>query len=264
LVRDELIKTGQLRQYPVTEAFRAIEDYDGLIPIPSPRGIPVLDENIKSTEAINFNHTFYIPLSELMLRDATHFIRIHPDLYLASVKQGFSIYFHSSSDYLLLKDKPTPQLETWWNRIFYGQFSDYQRDFNNRWKSDPRYVGWFLFLAYIASIIYGVKLVIARNRPDRVFLAVIAYITFTIIYFTIMANFFDLGENNRFRFTLDPLVLLMFGRLLQNSIHFFGKSVRPQNLMIVFSLLHLVGHADDHNTGLTLQLATEEFCGVHM
>jgi hypothetical protein len=221
LVREELIKTGQLRQYPVTEAFRAIEDYDGLIPIPSPRGIPVLDENIKSTEAINFNHTFYIPLSEVMLRDATHFIRIHPDLYLASVKQGFSIYFHSSSDYLLLKEKPTPQLETWWNRIFYGQLSDYETDFNNRWKSDPRYVGWFLFLAFIASIIYGVKLVIASNLPDRVFLAVIAYITFTIIYFTIMANFFDLGENNRFRFTLDPLVLLLFGRLLQNSTHHF-------------------------------------------
>jgi hypothetical protein len=251
LVRDELIKTGQLRQYPVTEAFRAIEDYDGLIPIPSPRGIPVLDENIKSTEAINFNHTFYIPLSEVMLRDATHFIRIHPDLYLASVKQGLSIYFHSSSDYLLLKDKPTPQLETWWNRIFYGQFRDYQRDFNNRWKSDPRYLGWFLVIAYVAAIIYGVKVVVARNKSDRAFVVVIAFMTFTIIYFTIMANFFDLGENNRFRFTLDPLVLLLFGRLLQNSTHHFWEISKTSKFNDFFPLLHLIGHADDHNTGLT-------------
>ena len=217
-VRDELIAQGALAPYPVAEAFRAVNDYDDLIPTPPPRGIPVLDENIKSTEAINFNHTFYIPLSDLMLKDAIHFIRVRPDLYLASVKQGFSIYFHSSSDYLLLKDKPTPKLESWWDRIFYGQLSDYHGDFNNRWKNNPMVVGWLLLVTYIAAIIYGVKAVIAHDQSDRVFLAVITFMTFTIIYFTFMANFFDLGENNRFRFTIDPLVFLLFGRWLQNFV----------------------------------------------
>ena len=216
--RDELVKQGELFAYPVTEAFRPIENYDGLIPVPPQSGIPVLDEPLKSTDAVNFNHSFYPGLSKMMFRDAIDFIRVRPDLYLASVKQGFFIYFHSSSDYLLLKDKPAPQLELWWDRIFYGQINGYNGDFNNRWKSNPIYVGWWLVVIFAAATIYGIKLVITHDKSDRVFLGVVAFMTFTIIYFTVMANFLDLGENNRFRFTLDPLVLLLFGMLLQNSI----------------------------------------------
>jgi hypothetical protein len=216
--RDELIKQGELSAYPVTEAFRSVDDYQGFMPVPPPRGIPVLDEPLKSTEAVNFNHAFYIDLSELMFRDAIDFIGNHPGLYLASVKQGFSIYFHSSSDYLLLKDKPTPQLESWWDRIFYGQLSDYGGDYSNRWKNDPVYVGWWLVAAYAAAVIYGLKTFTARGESNRIFTAVVTFMTFTILYFTVMANFLDLGENNRFRFALDPFVLLLFGRLVQNLL----------------------------------------------
>jgi hypothetical protein len=45
-----------------------------------------------------------------------------------------------------------------------------------------------------------------------------AFMTFTILYFTAMANFLDLGENNRFRFIMDPLVLVLSGMFLQNII----------------------------------------------
>jgi len=217
-VRDELVKRGELAAYPVIEAFRPIENYEGLIPVPSPSGIPVLDEPLKSTEAVNFNHSFYIELSKKMYKDAINFVRVRPGLYLASVKQGFFIYFHSSSDYLLLKDKPAPQFELWWDRSFYGQFNQYEGDYGNRWKNSPVYVGWWLVVAYVTATIYGIKIVITHDRSDRVFLTVVGFMTFTIIYFTLMANFLDLGENNRFRFTLDPLILLLFGMLLQNSI----------------------------------------------
>ncbi len=215
-VRDQLVSQGQLTPYPVTEAFRSIEDYHGLIPTPSPRGIPALDENIKSTKAVNFNDTFYIPLSNMMLKDAIRFIYLRPDLYLDSVKLGFSIYFHSSSDYLLLKDKPAPKFESLWDHVFYGQLKSYDEDSKSRWKIDPKYIGWFLVIVYLAATIYGLKVVITRNNLDRNFVAVLAFITFTIIYFTFMANFFDLGENNRFRFTIDPLVFVLFVVMLQN------------------------------------------------
>ena len=217
-VRDELVEQGTLSPYPVEEAFRSVEFYDGFMPVSPLRGIPVLDEPLKSTEAVNFNHSFYIDLSDRMLGDALDFIRARPDLYLASVKQGFSIYFHSSSDYLLLKDKPVPQLETSWDRIFYGQLSKYGEDPTDRWESDPRYVGWWLVLMYSAAILYGVKLVLAPDNSSPAFLATVAFMSFTILYFTGMANLLDLGENNRFRFALDPLVLLLFGAFLQDII----------------------------------------------
>jgi hypothetical protein len=217
-VRDELVEQGALPPYPIEEAFRSVEFYEGFMPVPPPHGIPVLDEPLKSTEAVNFNHSFYLDLSDRMLWDALDFIRARPDLYLASVTQGFRIFFHSSTDYLLLKDKPAPQLETWWDRIFYGQMSAYGDDPANRWESDPRYVGWWLVVTYAAAILYGVKIIFAPGRSSPVFVAVVAFMTFTIVYFTVMANFMDLGENNRFRFSLDPLVLLLFGAFLQSLI----------------------------------------------
>jgi hypothetical protein len=217
-VRDELVKQGGVSPYPVVEAFRSIDDYDGFMPVPPKRGIPVLDEPFKSTKAVNFNDAFYIPLSDRMARDAVSFIRAYPGLYLASVKQGFSIYFHSSSDYLLFKDKPAPQLEAWWDRIFYGQLKNYEGDTQNRWKDNPAYIGWLLVVAYLAAIIHGLKVFFSRDRYDRDLAGVAAFMTFTILYFTVMANFLDLGENNRFRFALDPLVLLLCGMFLQNAI----------------------------------------------
>lgn len=224
-VREELMQQGKLLPYPVPDPFRSIDDYHGLIPTPLPRGIPVLDEPLKSTEVVNFNHTFYIELSDRMLKDAINFIRVYPNLYLASVKQGFWIYFHSSSDYLLLKDKPTPKLESLWDHIFYGQLSNYSGDFDNRWNGDPKYIGWLLIVAYIAALIYGAKVAINPKSLDQNFVAVVAFITFTIVYFTFMANFFDLGENNRFRFTIDPLVFLLFVAMLQNLVlRFRNKS----------------------------------------
>jgi hypothetical protein len=219
-VRKEL-EQGGLTHYPPKDAFRQFRDFDGLIPIPPRRGIPVLDEQLTSTEAVNFNNPFYLQLSKLMLKDAMYFIRVRPDLYLASVKQGLTVYFHSSTDYLLLKNKPTPQLESWWDKIFYGQLSGYQGDYDNRWKTSPRYVGWFLVLAYIAAIGYGVNVFLVRDRYNPVFVTVIMFMTFTILYFTFMANFLDLGENNRFRFTIDPLIFLLFVKLLQNLVERF-------------------------------------------
>ncbi|MGE5375888.1 MAG: ArnT family glycosyltransferase [Bacteroidota bacterium] len=221
--RDELIAQGKLSPYPVREAFRSIDDYQGSMPLPPRRGIAVLDESLKSTGAVNFNHIFYVALSKQMAAEALSFMRSHPGLYLASVKQGFQIYFHASSDYLLFKERPTLGLESWWDRIFYGQLRTYEGDYTRRWQNDPGYVGWWLVLSYLTAVIYGLKVTFSQSRYGRDPAGVVAFMTFTIIYFTFMANFLDIGENNRFRFALDPLVLLLVGMLLQNFIRYLQK-----------------------------------------
>jgi len=236
-VRDGLIKQGELPPYPVKDAFRSIEDYQGFMPVPPKQGIPILDEPLKSTEAVNFNHIFYIGLSDRMFKDAINFIRSHPSLYLAAVRQGFSIYFHSSSDYLLFKDRPTLKLESWWDRIFYGQLKNYAGDYNNRWKNDPGYVGWWLVGAYITAIAYSLKIFLTRDRYSVDIAGVVTYMAFTILYFTVLANFLDLGENNRFRFALDPLVLLLLGMLLQNFITYVQRGKNRDKLVTVNGII---------------------------
>lgn len=231
-VRDELVRQKELSPYPVAEAFRSIDDYKGFMSAPPKRGIPVLDEPLKSTKAINFNDIFYLSLSNRMAKDAIHFIELNPGWYLSSIRQGFSIYFHSSSDYLLFKDRPTLQLESWWDRLFYGQLKNYAGDYNNRWRNDPAYVGWWLVVSYIAVIAYGMKIFFTRDRYSIELAGTVTYMIFTILYFTVMANFFDLGENNRFRFALDPLVLLLFGMLLQNFVVYVQKRRNKDKLVV--------------------------------
>ena len=162
-----------------------------------------------------------------MAGEALNFIKAYPGLYLASVKQGFWIYFHSSSDYLLFKERPTLTLESWWDRIFYGQLKTYQGDFQNRWQNDPSYVGWLLVIVYAAAIFQGLKIVFTRDRFPGDMAGTAAFMTFTILYFTLMANFLDLGENNRFRFAIDPLVLVLSGVFLQDMVvSAWGRSRR--------------------------------------
>ncbi|HSK65790.1 MAG TPA: hypothetical protein VK888_02605, partial [Anaerolineales bacterium] len=98
------------------------------------------------------------------------------------------------------------------------------------WDADPKYIGWGLVIAYAAATLYGLRLILRDKQLNYGTLAVVAYVTFNIIYFTIMANFTDLGENNRFRFALDPLVLLLFGALVQNSVlHWWKKkNINPR------------------------------------
>ncbi|MCA9443189.1 MAG: hypothetical protein KC964_20485, partial [Candidatus Omnitrophica bacterium] len=46
---------------------------------------------------------------------------------------------------------------------------------------------------------------------------VIAFIIFNIVYLMLIGNIFEYGENNRFRFMSDPLVLILSSIALNNG-----------------------------------------------
>jgi hypothetical protein len=56
---------------------------------------------------------------------------------------------------------------------------------------------------------------------------VCAFSLFTIAYVALVGNFFDLGENNRFRFLTNPLYFVLFSlcvdRLIRFTRHFYAR-----------------------------------------
>ena len=44
------------------------------------------------------------------------------------------------------------------------------------------------------------------------------FLLINIIYVTLAGNFFEMGENNRFRFVIDPFVLIILGLFIHNGL----------------------------------------------
>ena len=78
-------------------------------------------------------------------------------------------------------------------------------------------VGWFL-MAGCLLLLVGCVAVLRRAfeagewKSPQVLL--LAYILATVIYLALIGNFFEVGENNRFRFAVDPLLFAAAAHLV--------------------------------------------------
>jgi hypothetical protein len=68
-----------------------------------------------------------------------------------------------------------------------------------------------------------------NNKSSKPFTITIFFLVSTIIYYTLVSNLFDFGENNRFRFDIDPFCIIIFILFLQNVLLRFSKRL-PENV----------------------------------
>jgi hypothetical protein len=72
-------------------------------------------------------------------------------------------------------------------------------------------VGWWIVAGFVTVIVCGV----ARLWQDRAQLAkppngLMLFMLFNILFVSAVGNLMDIGENNRFRFVIDPFLLVLF------------------------------------------------------
>lgn len=210
--RRELVARGELSPVSFVEPFRPPAEYVGLVELPRPTGIPALDRLEKSSESPNMNHLLLVEVSRLYLRDALRMIRLRPAAYARAVLQGGKLYFRPSSDFVprngdVLEPYTAIVDRTVLLRVGIGE------------------IAWGLVLAHVLALLYGLDrtLRLLRRRldptPERV---TIAYVWLTLSYVTAVVTFGQVAENNRIRFVLDPLVVI----LLAAAAHDLGQRVR--------------------------------------
>ncbi|MCB9767649.1 MAG: hypothetical protein H6751_14285 [Candidatus Omnitrophica bacterium] len=223
--REEWIKEGVLSKISSVGPFSPVERYMSLIAMPDATGFTCLDETRRGGSSPNYNHLSYIEVSKEYERDAWTVVRRKPLWWLGKIAQNLLIFFRPVQEFGLRSGNQS-SIEGWesvYDRWVNGQIrpSDINKAVDGRLPA----VSMWLALCYLWVLIYPMSLALGfywigtgrgRERLAKNAL-VIAFIIFNIVYLMLIGNIFEYGENNRFRFMSDPLVLILSSIALNNG-----------------------------------------------
>jgi hypothetical protein len=164
----------------------------GLDPLP-PTGVLLLDRPFRSTGFANYNSEYYLEVSRMYTSDLANFISNHPLYYARFVGRAFANYWEPANQYTFFTEKNRARLGVF--DYLYGE-------------------GYSLLLAlYLAGAIYAVYAGCTRRWADAITLT-LGFILATVAY-NMLAIFVTLNENDRYKFTIEPLLWVLVVYALQ-------------------------------------------------
>ena len=206
--RRKLVAAGRLHSVSLVKPLAPLADYEavGIRPAPA-TGIPVLDEASGPEYPRNLENKTYITISRLYWKDDLWVVEHRPGAYLRQVVRGIDDFFTSPT--LIWagqgNDAKIHAYDTWFNNTVYGRVG-------------PGRVGVFVVAAYALALAFGLWVAAMRLRPGADAATVtIAFAAITILYVFVTANLAEVGENNRFRFVLDPLAVSLVAVVVQKA-----------------------------------------------
>lgn len=217
--RMAMVKSGQLSEFARVRPFARLRWYRW-VPDPKPSGVPLLDQVNKSDGKKNLHNQKYIPIAKGYMRDALTVIRSRPGEYLSAVAKAFwLLYLYPASDFQLV----TPQRKALgayaevYQAIFYARPPDSvcpRPGPRARWNLPASAFngGVLLKLWFLAVLLVGPWYWIRRARagrlrdPDGVAFTVLVG---SLVYITLVCSLFEIGENQRFRFTVEPTAVVL-------------------------------------------------------
>ena len=216
--RQKLVAEGKLSPFcAYRKPFMPLPDIAQHLPPYQPRGIPALDTERKSTGAVNFNHAAYLDVSHAFLRDFKVALAYSPRTYLNSLRQTFLLFFESSTTSRFVRENRAAiaGYNRLYNRWVYGEFTSVTTE--KKTEGGWTHVAWsqklgtkpfFLMIGIPLAFVWAVvRLWRARKTRDLAFLATASFMLGTLLYATIVGNCTAIGDNHRYRFTIDGFFL---------------------------------------------------------
>lgn len=206
--RQRMVDSGQISEMSLMDfPFNTPEEYANFFDDVEPTGITVLDQKRKSTGHVNYNHLAYADVSEQALADALTSVRTHPEVYLHSMGTAWLMFLRPASDYPFLHE----------NR---QAIEPYSRAFSLLLAGQPEYpdkpgfdlemgqIGVLLAIGYALSVLYGLFVLIrcAVRREVSATDATLIFLWLNIMYVSVIGNAFEVDENQRFRFSINPFI----------------------------------------------------------
>lgn len=182
--------------------------------------VPSLRETTKSSGAPNLNHLGYVALADQYLKDSLALAWHYPEAYVTGVRTAWLYYFTPTSDMGLLapnSDRLRLPIRLW-DRFVYGE-SPIRVPLAS---GDRRPLYLSLLVGLPVLFVISVRFALAREpaedgaQHERRLL--VAYMCFNIFWVALLGNSVEVGENNRFRFTTDPLSTVLAGFALQRLL----------------------------------------------
>ena len=202
-----------------------------------PIGIPVLDMFRSSAGEPNYNHISIIPYSKTLLKDEIKLFMEYPlsiykpfieALYLyfmPSEHEARSLNFKPSKHFGYREEMNTSKIPTYvafyrnyiCGRITIKAKEEEKKDMSMVTKSDRLYY-INIIIAYIAFFLlafwYSFKKQ-SNNEIDLKFFFI--YALFLVLFITMITSLTELGENKRFRFPTESIVLIVLTLGIQNT-----------------------------------------------
>lgn len=205
--RKELAGKGDLSIYalmPPFPSFTELENY-GKLKHPN-TGISLLDQIKKNSGRTNFNNLVYLEVSEVSFKDAWYVIVHYPEYYFSGVIKSFKIYFNPPSDYKLLTN----------NGI---RIDNYTKVFNAFvYGYAPRSsIALLPVIIFPILIIFGFSQIF-NKRTHPLKRLIISFLIMNILFVMVTGNFFEFGENNRFRYYTEAFYFILAGIMLTDVI----------------------------------------------
>jgi hypothetical protein len=227
--RERLLASGKLPPLARIDEIGGPEMYYPFVGKPAPTGIPVLDEERKSSGGENFNNLTYMRLSQAYMQVGLQVLRYAPMAYVRSVAIAWFCYFLPPTDFFQFlenRDAVRP-LERTYNLILFGQFRETTRKGLRELRAEGHlfslilYTGLFLVLGLPALLIWAIYALYTNIRQKRLAAAQIGLWTILlveIIWIMLVSNFLSSFENNRYRFPTDPLYCVLVALWLESWI----------------------------------------------
>lgn len=200
--------------------FRAVDRYrpytaliESAMPGSMPTGVAVLDLERKASGQANFNHLWYSAISRIFLRDAWQVVRRSPDRVALVFGRALALFCRPTSEYggIIRTVTTLHRVERWYRRVLYP--------------GDSIVV---IVSALLLTVAVSLRSLTASAPNGEAILspAAAAFVVVTVLWVVVVGNLAEFGENNRFRFTIDPLLVAVttasvatVGRRLTQPLH---------------------------------------------
>lgn len=219
--RARLVEEGSLSVLalrPTFEYYHLYADTGYGTPPSEPTGSPVLDHPVRSDGSPNFNYLGYLGVYGQYQDDAVASIRLRPGAYVRGQALAYATYLNSPTDFDFLDANRAriASLDRLWRTAAYGELPPSLTAWARPGGSSAvaqrlSTAGVLAAAALMAVAVAGLRLlseVVRRRRPAGA-AAALLFSWATVVYVTVAGNALDVGENQRFRFEAEPLLLVL-------------------------------------------------------
>jgi hypothetical protein len=231
--RAKLVGEGKLTKMAMIPAFTDLRCYPAELWKTHRTGIPALDQANKESGSPNFNNAAYIGISKMYQQDAEYIAIHYPTVAATSMMKSAFFYLRAPNEFYMLRaqnDKMAPY-ETFFRRAFYGEVRDYPehatKAYDANFEEHVLDSTPFVMLILIpATLFFGLKRIISAFRNKRDVTAAqltIVFIAINLIYVSTICNIFEMGENNRIRFMMDPMFLVLGSTMAASAFAYARK-----------------------------------------
>ncbi|HJK95406.1 MAG TPA: hypothetical protein RMH26_32015, partial [Polyangiaceae bacterium LLY-WYZ-15_(1-7)] len=207
---------AELRRYP--SAWRAV-------PADWPEH-PVIRAPYKSNGHPNYHHAAYVRIAERFMADARVMLEDHPEVYGESVRKAAEIFWKPTTDYAFLAPNrahlgPLPRIyDALWG-VPYAFAGDETRA---AWgpRSWP-HVAWGWLALVLLAALWALWRTFVPGPESRATRATLTLLGGTALYVWLVSSVVEIGENNRFRFLVEPLLFALVVAASSRALRALGR-----------------------------------------